>query len=102
MREQVFRAYGGFCACCGEDDSGFLTLDHVHGGGHAHRRERNHGMWRDVIAAGFPDKYQVLCFNCNLGRERNGGVCPHEAANPRDLATDAPSAEAGPSPARIL
>jgi hypothetical protein len=25
------------------------------------------------------DTFQVLCFNCNIGRERNGGMCPHKA-----------------------
>lgn len=24
------------------------------------------------------DRYQLLCFNCNCGRHRNGGVCPHK------------------------
>jgi hypothetical protein len=30
---------------------------------------------------GFPNKhkYRVLCWNCNCGRTRNGGVCPHKA-----------------------
>ena len=25
-----------------------------------------------------PDTIQILCFNCNCGRARNGGICPHE------------------------
>jgi hypothetical protein len=27
---------------------------------------------------GYPEGFQVLCMNCNWGRYRNGGVCPHE------------------------
>ena len=23
------------------------------------------------------DRYQLLCSNCNQGKVRNGGVCPH-------------------------
>lgn len=29
--------------------------------------------------AGYPPGYQVLCFNCNCGRAKRGGVCPHKA-----------------------
>lgn len=34
-------------------------------------------MYRWAILNGFPDELQLLCFNCNCGRQRNGGVCPH-------------------------
>jgi hypothetical protein len=27
---------------------------------------------------GYPDKYRVLCFNCNSGAGANGGICPHK------------------------
>ena len=27
---------------------------------------------------GFPDGFQVLCMNCQVGRRDNGGVCPHK------------------------
>ena len=43
MRATVIQAYGGespFCFCCGEKQAAFLTLDHVDGGGCAHRRVR--------------------------------------------------------------
>jgi hypothetical protein len=27
----------------------------------------------------FPnDVLRLLCFNCNCGRAKNGGICPHE------------------------
>ena len=26
----------------------------------------------------FRRRFQILCYNCNLGRSRNGGVCPHK------------------------
>ena len=25
----------------------------------------------------YPEGFQVLCHNCNLGKKINGGVCPH-------------------------
>lgn len=87
-RQQVLDAYGNRCACCGETESLFLTVDHVNGDGAEHRRSlgntdtKRNGLplavHRDIIKRGFPDDFQILCFNCNCGKERNGGVCPHE------------------------
>lgn len=67
------------CSCCGERDFGFLTIDHMYGGGNKHRKERNNQeIYKWLILHNFPTGYQVQCYNCNLGRARNGGVCPHE------------------------
>lgn len=68
---------GPVCSCCGESNQLFLTIDHVHNDGKEHRRNT-----RDVRAAMMdaikrPERYTVLCFNCNCGRARNGGICPH-------------------------
>ena len=67
------------CACCGEANPGFLTIDHINGGGNAHRREVGGGnnllVW--LKKQGYPAGFQVLCFNCNAGRYWNGGSCPH-------------------------
>src|SRR3990172_11531866 len=39
-RAETFLAYGGpVCACCGETQDAFLTLDHVNGGGNAERKK---------------------------------------------------------------
>lgn len=79
-KAQVFTAYGNCCACCGESNPGFLSIDHVEGGGRAHRRAVGGGLGilLDIIKRGFPPDFQLLCFNCNLGRQWNGGVCPHK------------------------
>ena len=76
--------YGGYkCACCGITEPAFLTLDHINNGGTRHRRElkrtgRSFFAWlRDN---GYPPGFQVLCINCNQGRHRNGGICPHKQA----------------------
>lgn len=77
---EILDNYGYKCACCGETEPMFLTVDHRFGTGNKHRREvrRTSNEWyKAVIEEGFPDCYQILCFNCNLGRERNKGVCPH-------------------------
>jgi len=34
-------------------------------------------FYRRVISLGCPDTLRFLCYNCNCGRQRLGGVCPH-------------------------
>lgn len=83
LRDECFAGYGGRCACppCGETNPLFLTLDHVNRNGAEEKRKLGHTSnlqtYRHAIDLGFPDDYQLLCFNCNCGRERNDGVCPH-------------------------
>src|SRR5438309_228735 len=38
LRDEVFAQYGKSCRCCGESDTRFLTLDHIHNDGAEHRR----------------------------------------------------------------
>lgn len=82
LRLEVYIAYGGaFCACCGESKMDFLSLDHVDGGGTRLRKEEGQGGANEYCRLkrrGFPNGFQVLCFNCNWGRHRNGGICPHK------------------------
>ena len=78
-KEEVITHYGGKCNCCGETIIEFLTMDHIHGGGRKHAKELKKTrffMW--VKRNNYPDYLQVLCFNCNCGREVNGGICPHQ------------------------
>jgi hypothetical protein len=81
LKAQVFAHYGAFCACCGETEPLFLTVDHVNNDG-AKDREKNgsaSGAFYDrIIKEGFPNTYQILCRNCNWGKHRNGGICPHQ------------------------
>lgn len=82
LKIETFEAYGGStCRCCGNAELEALTLDHVNGGGEADRRTRNttsgSNFYRVLRQGGYPSGFQVLCFNCNCGRARNGGVCPH-------------------------
>jgi len=82
-RVRVIRHYGAHCRCCGLDDINFLSIDHVNSDGAAHRKEigTNGGqiyLWLEKN--GLPDdaRLQILCYNCNLGRAFNDGVCPHQ------------------------
>ena len=83
-KDDVFTAYGGYkCACCGETEPMFLSIDHVNNDG-AH--ERKSGLYNGSGTAfyqwlrknGYPSGYQVLCMNCQVGKHKNGGVCPHQ------------------------
>jgi hypothetical protein len=70
------------CACCNERTIEFLSLDHIEGGGTAHRREVGPSqMWAWLINHDFPDGFQILCHNCNLAKGFYG-VCPHQATRP--------------------
>jgi hypothetical protein len=77
----VIDHYGARCACCGETNRGFLTIDHINNDGAILRKIHGSGLrlYRWIIKINYPDFFQVLCYNCNFGRQRNGGCCPHRA-----------------------
>lgn len=81
LRQEMIEAYGGECACCAENIYEFLNLDHKFGGGGKERKtiDRYSLFWR-LKREGWPkDKYQLLCFNCNIAIG-NFGICPHKAS----------------------
>lgn len=83
LRETVFSHYGNSCACCGETEPAFLTIDHILNDGKLDRgnSERGgHGLYRKIIREEFPNTYQILCWNCNCGKHKNNGICPHKVA----------------------
>lgn len=57
----------------------FLAIDHIDGGGTAHRRQVGHGdaFYKWLRAAGLPAGFRVLCHNCNLSLGFYG-YCPHD------------------------
>ena len=73
------------CVCCKENNVKFLSMDHINGGGKEHREQIAKELgWQDLykwlIKHNFPEGFQVLCYNCNFGRQQNGGICPHKEA----------------------
>lgn len=80
VREKVFGHYGKNCACCGESRPEFLTIDHIDGGGNAHRKKiqrTGNTFYGWLIKNNFPEGFQTLCFNCNCALG-HAGYCPHE------------------------
>lgn len=78
LRKTVLDRLGTSCACCRIDDVEILTIDHIDGGGSAHRRQV--GSWallrhlRDIEDV---SEYQTLCWNCNLSKGFHQ-VCAHK------------------------
>ncbi len=79
-RHKVFTHYGSKCACCGESEQSFLTLDHINGDGSAQRRSAKVGAgqnyYRHIIRQDFPKDLQLLCWNCNMSKHYLG-QCAH-------------------------
>lgn len=84
IKIEALSVYGDSkCACCGEDELWFLSLDHIEPIGRKNRPKKGssgHSFYFYLKKDGWPDKdnLRVLCFNCNSGRAWNGGTCPHE------------------------
>jgi len=87
VRAEVRAAYGDACACCGETEPEFLTLDHVNNDGAEHRRDgkvrTGYSTWAFAKREGFPDWLQLLCWNCNSAKGA-WGECPHVLLRERD------------------
>lgn len=82
LRQEVLSHYGGDpprCECCGEGRFEFLSIDHIGGGGNAHRKAEGSGqmVYRDLKRRGYPPGFRVLCHNCNQAFGYNG-YCPHQ------------------------
>lgn len=82
-RAAVIAKYGGICWCCGEVEPAFLDIDHILDDHKSDlERRKNSGdkkeLYAWLIKNGFPrDRYQLLCSNCNQGKRRCEGICPH-------------------------
>lgn len=81
LKLTVFQHYGMECACCGEKDIRFFSIDHINGNGAEHRRDPNIGsgtnMYAWLIRNHFPPGFQTLCYQCNLAKHFNK-FCPHQ------------------------
>ncbi len=70
------------CACCGESEIDFLTVDHIEGNGNTSSRELGiprggSSLYRWLVRNGFPPGFAVLCANCNASK-RNREACIHQ------------------------
>ncbi len=66
------------CFCCKFDDWKFLVLDHIKNRSEDHKNYGGVSMAKKLKKDGYPLGMQVLCHNCNTGKEIYGGDhCPH-------------------------
>ena len=88
VKHDVIKKYGGKCACCGEQQILFLTIDHKNNDGNIDRM-KTYGIKNPPTTTWYlklkreelRNDLQVLCFNCNLGKHINHGICPHKQVN---------------------
>lgn len=83
LKDEVYANYGGYiCACCGETEPLFLSVDHINNDGYQHRKQGVHGsgvrLYQWLKRNKWPQGFQILCMNCQHGKARNHGVCPHK------------------------
>ena len=90
IKLEVLEAYGGSCACCGEDATHeFLTIDHVTRYDGTTPRSGSQ-LYRYLKRNNWPEGFRVLCYNCNgcLGMR---GYCVHSSLKQGGLrCTDEP------------
>ena len=68
-KRQVLIYYGNgkrVCSRCGCTDVRCLSIDHINGGGTAHRKCVNQRFYQWLLKHNLPVGYQVLCMNCQF------------------------------------
>jgi 5-methylcytosine-specific restriction endonuclease McrA len=92
LKREVIAHYGGHCACCGEQNIAFLTIDHINNDGKSDRiqllgsNKGGCGFYSKIRQMGYPPGYQVLCWNCNHAKAIYG-TCPHQVQDSTSLST---------------
>jgi len=76
------------CACCGEFTYELLTIDHILPKDQYPDDARCAGSdlvhW--IIKNDFPPIFQILCYNCNIGKYKFGS-CPHKWIDQKNTQT---------------
>lgn len=75
-RTEILALFGTVCKFCGFSDPRALQVDHINGGGHQERLQNNHSARYKLIKA-HPEKYQLLCANCNWIKRCERGEVGH-------------------------
>lgn len=80
LRNSAVAVLGDSCVCCQEVNPLFLDIDHINNDGHIQRKSGKFDIYTFYrsIRDGNTRGLQLLCANCNQGKRRNGGLCPHE------------------------
>ena len=72
-RAKMFELMGNKCVCCGETDPIFFQVDHVHNDADYTGTGNRAGSIQLRQYVKEPERYQLLCANCNHAKRMNGG-----------------------------
>ena len=80
-RAKMFELLGNKCVCCGESDPVYFQIDHINNDADYSGPNSNKAgsiQLRHYLAE--PDRYQLLCANCNYAKRMNSGelYCPEK------------------------
>ena len=74
-KNNLFDLMENKCKCCGETNPIYFQIDHVNNDGHLERKNRSRRgpklTLKKYLEA--PEKFQLLCANCNWAKQQNGG-----------------------------
>lgn len=74
LHKRVIQKYGDICSKCGENNIGFLTIEHINGGGQREIREKFKGenctFYRYLLKTDKRKDITVLCYNCNCTKRK--------------------------------
>jgi hypothetical protein len=80
IKKETFKQYSPLLRCqrCGFADLRALSIDHIDGGGAAHRRvvsdgRRGFNFYLWLRQEGYPPGFQVLCMNCQFIKKAERG-----------------------------
>lgn len=75
LRSQAIFVLGERCVACGYDnDIRAIQIDHINGDGKTERKTlNNYSIYRSIVKFGHQNKYQALCANCNVIKQRDKG-----------------------------
>jgi hypothetical protein len=72
-RATMYDLMGGKCVCCGERNPIFFQVDHVENDQDYRGNYNNGGSLKLRNYLKEPDRYQLLCANCNYAKRINDG-----------------------------
>ena len=72
-RAEMFELMGNKCVCCGETDAVFFQVDHVHNDADYAGTGNRAGSVQLHQYLEEPERYQLLCANCNHAKRMNNG-----------------------------
>lgn len=79
IKKEVLTHYGNgklTCVKCGFSNIHALSIDHIKGGGVAHRRAVGGDIYLWLRRYHYPDDYQTLCMNCQYIKRAEEKECP--------------------------